>query len=47
MDYYWISKYDIMEIPDQGFLIFKKKSIDNSTIRIVSTEKYFEMLTEI
>ncbi|CAH2090821.1 unnamed protein product [Euphydryas editha] len=46
-DYYWISKYDILEIADEEILIFKKKNIDESTIRIGSVEKYYEILTAI
>ncbi|CAG4965256.1 unnamed protein product [Colias eurytheme] len=47
MDYYWISKYDIMEIANEDFLIFKRKSPDDPTVRIISTSEYFATLQEI
>lgn len=47
MDYYWLSKYDIMETADEEYLIFKKKCVDDPTIRIIPVEKYFEILKEV
>lgn len=47
MDYYWLSKYDIMKTADEEYLIFKKKCVDDPTIRIIPVEKYFEILKEV
>lgn len=46
-DYYWLSKYDILETTDEEFLIFKKKTVSDPTVRIVPLEKYFDILTEV
>ncbi|KAI8432273.1 hypothetical protein MSG28_004706 [Choristoneura fumiferana] len=47
VEYYWRSKYDVMETEDKDFLIVKKKSINDPSVRIVATEEYFDILTEI
>lgn len=46
-DYYWISKYDIMVIANEDYLIFKRKSPNDPTVRIIPRNEYFGILEEI
>ncbi|KAL3278996.1 hypothetical protein HHI36_016513, partial [Cryptolaemus montrouzieri] len=46
-DYYWLSKYDIMGMADEEFVVFRKKHIDEPTIRIIPMEKYFGILKAV
>ncbi|XP_048000971.1 uncharacterized protein LOC125237817 isoform X3 [Leguminivora glycinivorella] len=47
MDYYWLSKYDIMKVGDEEFLIFKRKTLNDPIIRIIPRNEYFSYLDEI
>ncbi|CAF4947546.1 unnamed protein product [Pieris macdunnoughi] len=46
-DYYWSAKYDVMETSDKDYLIFKRKTADDPTVRIVAVDEYFDILTEV
>lgn len=46
-DYYWLSKYDIMESADKGYLKLKKKCVEDPTIRIIPSEKSFVILKKV
>lgn len=43
MDYFWFSKYDIMETMDDAFFNIRKNCPVDLSIRIILTEKYYEM----
>lgn len=45
--YYWSSKCDVINVGTEDYLIFKKKSAEDTTIHIVPTEKYFDLLMDI
>ncbi|XP_063369623.1 KRAB-A domain-containing protein 2-like [Cydia amplana] len=47
MDYYWLSKYDIMKIENKECLIFKRKTLKDPTICIVPKNEYFSILEEV
>ncbi|XP_063388006.1 uncharacterized protein LOC134673882 [Cydia fagiglandana] len=47
MDYYWLSKYDIMKIANKDYLIFKRKTVNDPTIRIIPRNEYFRILEEV
>ncbi|XP_049702878.2 KRAB-A domain-containing protein 2-like [Helicoverpa armigera] len=47
MDYYWISKYDIMTVKNEDYLIFKNKSSDFPTVRVIARNEYFDTLEDI
>lgn len=47
MDYYWLSKYDIMKMDNEEFLIFKRKTLKDPIIRIVPRNQYFTILEEV
>lgn len=45
--YYWWKKYDIMNVAGEDYLILKKKTPEDPTIRVVPMEQYFDTLVEI
>lgn len=47
MDYYWMSKYDIMTTANEDCLIFKRLTATAPTVRILPREQYFDVLSDI
>lgn len=46
MQYYWMSKYDVMTTANVDHLIFKRKSAKDPMTLIIPREEYFEVLME-
>ncbi|GBP28355.1 KRAB-A domain-containing protein 2 [Eumeta japonica] len=46
-EYYWSSRYDVMNIGGSDYLILKRKNHDSPTVRVVPLEEYYDILTDI
>lgn len=47
MDYYWISKYEVMNTGNEEHLFLKRSSSTDPTVRVVAREQYFDILSNI
>lgn len=46
IEYYWTSKYDVMNTANEELLIFRRKSSQDPTVHIIPREEYFRVLKE-
>nr|XP_049705316.1 SCAN domain-containing protein 3-like [Helicoverpa armigera] len=47
MEYYWMNKYEVITVEGEDQLIFKRSSPEETVIRILPREQYYDFLTEI
>ncbi|XP_025829332.1 KRAB-A domain-containing protein 2-like [Agrilus planipennis] len=45
--YYWGKRCDLISIDDEDYLILKKSTPDDPTVRVIPIEKYYDFLLEI